>query len=466
MLVNKKYSVLLKNTLIFSLGSLGSKLILFLLVPLYTNYLTADEYGIADLVFTVAQFIIPIISVVIFDGVVRFGLSKSVHKEDVLRIGYIIIAVDCIIAFLLIPVINLYTPLAKWRWYLSIYSVVCIVDAIQFNYLKVCDKNTFFAGMSVFKTFCMAMLNVLFLVFFQIGIKGYLLANIFALLITNILVFVGGKYAYELKKSHWNSMLFKEMVGYSSPLVFNNISWWFMQSADKVLIEYMLTATALGLYTVAAKIPALINVVISIFSQAWGISSVTEYENTNDTSFYSNVQKTYVAIVCAACIVYVGVIKVFMQYYVGEAYQSAWQYVPLLFVSAVFSAISAFYGSLYGALKKSVNNMFSTFFSAIINIVVAIIFIPKFGLWGAVIATVLAYFFIAIYRMLDVGRFIRLKIEWCCLGVNCTIIITQAILVSVDYYGIEASCLAGIVYLANNHAILSKAYKMAKNKKA
>ena len=46
---------LMKNTIIFTLGNFGSKLISFFLIPLYTNVLTTTEYGVVDLVVTVAR---------------------------------------------------------------------------------------------------------------------------------------------------------------------------------------------------------------------------------------------------------------------------------------------------------------------------------------------------------------------------------------------------------------------------
>lgn len=426
--------------------------------------MAADEYGIADLVFTVAQFLIPFLSLVIYDAVIRYGLSKDVQREDVLRIGYAVIGVDCFLALCILPLIDLYSPLAVWKWYLCVYLVLCIVDSIQFNYLKVCDKNKLFAGLSICKTFCMAGLNVILLALFQFGIQGYLISNILALFFTNLWVFFLGGYWSELRRSHWNMPLFKEMIWYSSPLILNNISWWFMQSADKVIIEYALGATALGLYTVAAKIPALINVIISIFSQAWGISSITEYESSNDTTFYSNVQKIYMAIVCAACIGYVAFIKIFMQYYVSADYWEAWQYVPLLLVSAVFSSISSFYGSLYGALKKSFNNMLSTFFSSLVNVVLACFLISTIGVWGAVIGTVLAYIFIAMYRIIDVRRFMEIQMDWGRFFINCLIVIVQAVLVSVDWYGYMISCIAIVCYVVNNKSILVKMYDIGKRK--
>lgn len=448
--MKKKYSSLIKDTLIFSLGSFGSKLILFFMVPLYTNYLTTEEYGTADLVFTVAQFLTPIMSVVIHDAIIRYGLSKDFKRENVLRVGYYIIGVDIMVAIVLSPVIGLYKPLTQWKWYLSVYAVISIVDSIQFNYLKACGKNRLYAVLSILKTACMASLNVLLLAIKHIGVRGYLLANILALLLTNLLVFVLGKYANELKKSKHDSKLLKEMLWYSTPLILNNISWWVIQSSDKVMIEYMLGAAMLGLYTVAAKIPALINVFISIFSQAWGISSITEYEESNDSAFYSTVQRSYLFVVCAACIVYVSVIKIFMYFYVGADFRDAWRYVPLLLVSAVFSSISSFYGSLYGALKKTVNNMLSTVFSAVVNIIINFMLIPVVGIWGAVIGTVAAYFFIAIYRIFDVRRYLHIEIDWFNYISNCFIVFLQATLVSLDLYTYAVSFIALIVFLINN----------------
>ena len=74
--MNDKYKALFKDTIIFAIGNLGSKMILFFLVPLYTNYLTTEEYGTADLIFTVAQLVVPVVSLTIYDAVIRFGLDK------------------------------------------------------------------------------------------------------------------------------------------------------------------------------------------------------------------------------------------------------------------------------------------------------------------------------------------------------------------------------------------------------
>ncbi len=448
--MNKKYKVLIKDTFVFALGSFGSKFLLFLMVPLYTNYMSTEEYGTADLVFTIAQFLIPFFSLVIFDAVIRFGLSKDEKPEDVLLVGLIIFGIASAASIITAPLIGLYKPIAEWKWYLAFYVIFNIANSIELNYLKVKNQNKTYALLSVLQTGIMAGLNVWFLVYMHTGVQGYLMAYIIANVTIDVVAFIAGGMFGDLRKASLKHELFKEMVIYSTPLILNNVSWWVIHSSDKVMVEAIVGTVALGIYTVAAKIPSLINVFVTIFQQAWGISSVREIESTNDTSFYSSVFKVYSLLTSVACIFFVSIIKIFMQYYVGDEFQDAWRYVPLLLVSAVFAAVSSFYGSLYGALKKSVNNMVTTAIAAVINIVVNFIFIPTVGIWGAVIGTVVSYVVIAVVRMLDVERYIDISIDKGTFIINSVIVVVQAILVSLNIGNYIVSSVAIIICLVFN----------------
>jgi hypothetical protein len=121
--MNPKFKALIKDTIFFAIGSIGSKLILFFLVPLYTNFLSTSEYGVADLIFTVSQLLIPIFSVVIYSAVLRFGLTEGQSKEDCLLCGYIVLIIGSIICIISTPFMSLYQSIAAWKWYLCIYII-------------------------------------------------------------------------------------------------------------------------------------------------------------------------------------------------------------------------------------------------------------------------------------------------------------------------------------------------------
>ena len=448
--MKKKYKSLVKDTLIFALGSVGSKCILFFLVPIYTNYLTTREFGTSDLVFTVAQLIMPFFSLVIYDAVIRFGLTKNQPSENVLLVGFLITGIGGIFTLLFTPLFGLYSPIAEWKWYLSIYIILSNFLSVEMNYLKVKDKNKIYALISIAQTAVMAGLNVLLLVVFHIGIKGYLLAYIIASGCAVVLATGAANIMADLKKAVFDRKLLSEMVKFSAPLILNNISWWVVQSSDKMMVEFFLGASALGIYTVASKIPSLINVMINVFSQAWGISSVKEIESSNDVSFYSSVLKTYILLAFGACVCLVSIIKPFMLLYVGKAFSDAWQYVPLLLTAAAFASIAYYYGSLYGALKKSWNNMLTTLTAAIVNIIINYILLKYIGLWGAILGTLISYIVMAHSRMINVGKYIPIKINKIQYSANCIIMTTQAVLVSLDWHVYLVSLFAMILFVAVN----------------
>ena len=448
--VNSKYLKLFKNTFVFALGNIGSKLIVFLLVPLYTNFLTSEEYGAADFVFTISQLFIPVVSLVIFDAVMRYGLQNREHPESTLQNGLIVWLAGSLIMLAIMPFVAMIDAVREWKWYLYLYVTSNIFLSVVLNYLKVKEKNLCYSLICVVQTAVVAVLNIILIVYLHDGVRGYLLSNVAGAVAASLLAVIMGHVLADLRKAVFDSKLFKQMLLFSAPLVFNNLAWWVIQSSDKVMIQHMVGLSALGLYTVATRIPSLINVVVSVFQQAWGISSSIEMDTTNDTGFYGKVFEGYAAAVFLACLGLNSIVKPFMRIYVGAGFLDAWIMVPLLMVAAVYSAIAAFYGGMYGALEKSVNNMATTLLAGIINIGVNYICILHIGAIGAVVGTVVSYIVMALVRMIDVHRYIAISISWAKFSANSLLVLLHALLVMTDFHVYSVSFAALLVFLLIN----------------
>ena len=65
---------------LLTIGNFASRILSFLLVPLYTSILTTEEYGIIDIICTTVNLVYPIASVVISEAVIRFCLEKENDK--------------------------------------------------------------------------------------------------------------------------------------------------------------------------------------------------------------------------------------------------------------------------------------------------------------------------------------------------------------------------------------------------
>ncbi|MBO5556559.1 MAG: polysaccharide biosynthesis C-terminal domain-containing protein [Oscillospiraceae bacterium] len=452
--MNEKHSRLLKDTVIFAVGSLGSKLILFFLVPLYTNYMTQAEYGVADLVYTASELVVPFVSLVIFDAMLRFGLSREHRPEDVLLVSLQVLAVGSLVTIALTPLLGLYPRLGPWKWYLSATVILFMLSHTEMNYLKVTDRNKTYALISILQTLVLALTNLALLVGFRLGIRGYLIASLAGSATAVVLATFCGHIPSALRRAKPNRELRRQMLLFSIPLILNNVSWWVIQSSDKFMVDFLVGAAALGLYTAATKIPSLINVIIGIFSQAWNISAVREIEGNNELDFYGDVLRTYSVVAIGAALLVCAISKPFMLIYTGREFHSAWQYVPLLLASAAFSAIADYYASLYRALKRSVRNSTSAMMAALVNIAVNFALIPRLGVWGAVIGTVVAYAGLTLFRIVDVYRFLPFDPRWGLFLANSLLMLVQAVLVSLDWHAAAVSLVCLVLFVCVNRSVL------------
>lgn len=444
--MNQKYKRLVGDLGIFALGSLGSKIVLFLLLPIYTHVLTDSEYGIADLVFTMGDLLLPFISLAIYNGLLRYGLMKGRHQNSLL-ITFIVFIVGSIAAVVLTPIIGLYPAISDWKWYLCAHVVVHFARNSNLVYLKVKDKNKAYAILSIAQALMLVGFNILFLIVFKMGIQGYLLSTILSNALLALFSFIIGGMVSDLKEAKFDKPLFGEMVTYSVPFIFNDVSWWVIHSSDKIMIELMINKSMLGLYTAASKIPSLINAFTAIFSQAWGLASIKEYDSSNDTKFYTNVFNYFSAAVFGVTIVIISIIKPFMRVYVGSGFTESWKYVPLLLTSAAFAAISTFAGNMFGAIKKSKPIMTSTLVAGAANICINYLLIPVLGVNGAVVGTVSAYFIVAVFRLISLMRITKIHFNLTKVCIMTAITLAQAGLVSVGFHIYIVSLITIIVFL-------------------
>ena len=85
-----QYKKLFNDSIVFAIGSFGSKLITFFLVGFYTYYLSKSEYGTADLLINSVNILLPVVSLSVSEGVLRFVLDSkdTLEKVSWLRTAY------------------------------------------------------------------------------------------------------------------------------------------------------------------------------------------------------------------------------------------------------------------------------------------------------------------------------------------------------------------------------------------
>lgn len=429
--MNKKYKYLFKNIGLLTISNFGGRLLTFLLIPLYTKYLTTSEYGIYDLYTTTVALLIPILSVCIFDAVQRFSLNKDSNKSDVFTVGFRNMLKSIFIFSLLILInyiFKIFAELNKYPLYLLLYFVSERFYTYFSNVSKGLDKVKEYAICGFINSATTLIFNILFLTVFHWGIDGYFLANILSYFIAGFYLMIKVKIWNYLKLHLSNKNQKAEMMNYSKHLVFNSISWWINNSIDRYFIIWLLGTAENGIYSVAYKIPTIINVVQSIFNQAWTLSAIKEFDDRKD-NFYSNTYKTYILLLTFSCSGLIILDQLIAKIIYSNDFYIAWKYVPFLLISAVFAALNAFIDSIFAANMDSKIIAQTTIIGAVINIVLNLLLIHFMGTMGAAISTMISYFVMWIFKFIKAKKIVKISINPLKMSVSYIILLAQSILI-------------------------------------
>ena len=445
---SNKYKVLFSNTAVFAVGNILVKLIAFVLMPLYTSALTTEEYGVSELLNSTTEIIIPLATVCIIEALYRFSIDKNADYKSlfansfrIIIAGDIVVAIGCIIS----KVIFSY----EYAFYFGGLYICTTFYKMTTQFARGLGHVKRYAFYGVLNSLSLVLCNVILLLKLHGGIGAYLSSFTIAYGIAGIVAFImSEEYKYfSLKKG--NTQQLKEMLRYSIPSIPNMISWWINSVSDRYVLILFWNAGVVGLYTAASKLPAMINLVSSIFQQAWQYSTAKEIESEDKTDFFSTVLRGYLYICVCSCGGLILFNKVICKILLKTEFYNAWRFVPLLLLAAMFGCISTYFGTFYQALKKNTMLMVSTVAGAIINIILNFALIPIYGGFGAAIATVISYIVVTIVRVIDVRKKVRLDIQWWRVFVQIIMVILMMFFetfVQVKWvYIFEMICLLSIV---------------------
>lgn len=397
-----KYSKLLGNSLIFAVANIGSKMIQFFLVPIYTYALSKASYGTVDLIMTTVNMLTPIFSLSIFDAVFRFTMDKESDKGLIFSAGFIVTIIGSIIVLAITPVFSFFR--IPFALYFSILLILALFLSLIQNFAKSLGYVKSFAFAGIINALATLIFSVLFLITLNLGIRGYIYSLVlgsFLSLVYLLLVTRFWKYFSFSKRIFYE---IPKLLSYSIPLIPNAFSWWFTNDANRFFILFFVGVSGNGLYAVANKIPSLLSVLFSVFSQAWELSAVEEYSGEKKNTFYSNVFKYLCFISALGFCLLLLILRYFMRIYTSPSFYLAWELVPFLLLAAIYSNLSAFVGTIFLAAKRTGVLFSTTILGMIFNLVLNLALIPIFGVNGAGIGSSLGFFAVLLLRLVQCER--------------------------------------------------------------
>lgn len=404
--INKSsYKKLFSNTIVFAIGSFSSKILVLLLVKVYTTYLTPEELGINDVITQIANWLLPIVTMTISEATIRFGLDKAYDKRKVFTVGNIVCLTGLAVLAIVLPIVTVSGIADKYlRGYsllLFVYICTSSLKLVYSTFVRSLEKVKLYAFNGILTTFFTLIGTITFIMGFKMGNTGYLLSIILSDFISVIFLTFAAKLWKYWDFRHLDKEIFRTMLKYSIPLIPTQLLWLITNSSDSFMTTHYLGSDYNGILSASYKIPNLVSTVYLMFGQAWNMSAIMENDSKERDRFYTNVfnlNQCLLYVLAAGCLL---IVRPLTGIWLGEKFQSSVMYSPILIYSSVFSCFTTFLGSIYLASKQTKRSLTTSLFSGIINVGLNIILIPRIGLYGPAISTVASYLVVFIIRAYD-----------------------------------------------------------------
>jgi O-antigen/teichoic acid export membrane protein len=389
------------------------------MMPFYTGVLGTDGYGAVDVIVKSSVLIMAVVSLSVGESVIRFGLDSKYDKSQVFSIGFTTTLVGLIIFLPIIPALGLIDFLASYSPLIYLYVFTGSIKSVCALFVRSSGNVRLFAIDGIFTVGVNIILNLIFLFGFKLGVLGYVLSVVLADLASIVFLFYMGRLSSYLRFFGLDKQLRKFMFRFSIPMIPTTIMWWITSVSDSFFITGMLGFDYTGVYSAVCKLPNIIALVSGIFSQAWNMSAITEKNSRTIAKFYSDVFNFYQSIlyvVAAAMLLLIRRLLGIMT--VGEGFDGAFRYTPMIILAVIFTCFSTFMGSVYIASKKSVRSMLTVMVGAAANIMFNIIFIPVWGLNGAALSTLISYILVFAIRAIDTRSLVFMDFKPVKMGAN------------------------------------------------
>ncbi len=427
-----KTSYLFHNMALFTVSNFVSKILVFLLVPFYTDVLTESEYGIADVMQATLLLAVPLLSMNAGEAALRFALEHTDRYGSILKKGLKSTG-SAILAVIFLCCAGVLMPFdGQIKIYIAMFALLFACDAIYEFMLLYCqgtEKVQIMITGSVSCTILVIISNLYFLLVLKTGLYGYLFSQMISFAGAALLMFILSGSLSELKNSFRQSgiqagagentdnagnkeaSIEKEMTHYGKSMLLYSTSSWVNNAIDRYYILFMLGSAQNGLYGVAYKIPAILQVFQRIFAQSFQMSATKSYKDKDSVPFFSNLYAVYNAVMvigCAGILLFLKPIAFFM---FNKGFFQAWILVPPLLMSVIFGALNGYLGSICLAYKDGKSMGQATGIGALVNIVLNYAGIMLIGSLGAAIATLISYFTMFIIAFFKTRKHVRLEVD-------------------------------------------------------
>lgn len=396
-----------KQTAIYGLSNIFVKAAGLLLLPVYTSSLSLEEYGMLAMFELITQFFVGVISFSLPASMLRVA-SDTEDKKTQNRIyftaGVLLTGFCGAFLILFLPLNGIFSSAIfdsdQYASYFTIAFISIVLEifgVLPMQLFRLREKSVHYLLFFLLKLGSLVGFVWYFVVLKEMGVYGALLgvlASNASLLIATLPMQLRN---LELK---FDKKAAREMYAFGAPLIFTTLSGTILTIADRIIIEIYGQLSDLGIYTLAYKVGSLSNLlIIGTFALGFLPIAFKKFGDANFDRFYSKMFTYYMGL----SIILTMVVSLFSKEGIkiissdNPDYWIAIMLVPFIAYVFLLKAIQTYLSYVFFLIKRTRYHAYITIFGVIINVALNFLLIPKFGMYGAILATGISYAAMCVY---------------------------------------------------------------------
>lgn len=430
-----------KTAFVYFAGNVLSKLVIFILFPLYTAYINPVQYGNYDLACSMINLIAPIAFVQIWDAVFRFSFDseKTENKYALITNSFVVCIIGIFVYIVLMSITNLFMKFDYYQ-YIVIYGLAFAFQYVYAYAARVFLNNILYVFSGVLNTIVSVVLNVILIVFFHWDVRSLYISAVVGIILQMVVIEWKLKLIKNFNVKSIDFKLIAKMVKFSVPLCVATVSYWLLSGYSRIIINRYVGEYEAGLYAVANRLASIVTVVLSIFQFAWNEAAYLMAQDDKRKKVYKSFVDILLKMMCWVIAMLIIFIKIVFPFYIGLEYQDAVWIIPATIAGVSANAVAAFISTLFMTEKQTSFIMTSTVIASVFNVALSVFSAKKFGVQGVVVTLMFSFIILLVLRIWSMMK-------------------QQGILIGKDFlFALGVLLLSTVVFYLTSNAMILIAY--------
>lgn len=416
-----EFKRILKHSAIYGLGNVLSKMIGFILIPVYTNVLSKDEYGLMELLNNTMIIIQLVVGMGLSIAILRF---HSECKDDDSRDTVVSTTIFFTMGFaLVVAAIGVYFSQDLSRlilrdggysepfrvmMFVMLFTTVIEVPMVV---LRAKEKSFTFLGVSLAQLIIGLVLNIFFIVILRCGVAGWLLSSLWtsALICGYLLYNTLGS----IRKRRFSFGLLQRMLTYTIPLIPASLAMFWIHNGDRYILNSETGMGDVGIYSLGYRFAMMIPLLVGQpFFLIWSVRMFHIFEQEGGEKVYARAFTYFTAVILLFWLCMAATIKEVIFLMSRPQYHNAYFIVHIVAMGYVLREFSDFFKGVLLIRRKTSFIGLSTLISALVSTVLYLVLIPHFKLLGAAWATFFTFGFMALFMFITSQYVYRVPYEY------------------------------------------------------